>query len=252
MSDANYPACLAHVLKWEGGFVNHPKDPGGATNHGITRATLARHRGHSVSVEDVRRLSVREAGEIYRQTYWAPVRGPDLVPGIDLVAFDAGANSGPARGRKWLQKGLRVKADGVIGPKTMAVANVAGPAEIRRACAARMGFLQGLRNWRTFGRGWSRRVADTEATAVAMNTRSRQAVQDGARIATTAKRAEATAATAAGTGGASAPGLSDLPQWAGEAVLGVAIALAVLLAWRAVHHARRAAAYRAKIEEMSQ
>ena len=169
MTATNYRPCLDHVLRWEGGFVDHPKDPGGATNLGITRATLQRHRGRHVTVKDVRALQLSEAAEIYRAGYWMPVRGDDLPKGLDLVAFDAGVNSGPARGAKWLQAGLRVSADGRVGPQTLKAARNAPDtvAVIQRACAARMGFLQRLGTWSTFGRGWSRRVADTEAAAVA-------------------------------------------------------------------------------------
>ncbi len=155
MSRKNYDACLAHVLKWEGGYVDHPKDPGGATNHGITRATLADFRGKPVSKADVKALTKNEAGRIYRFRYWNKLHGDDLPQGLDLVALDGGVNSGPSRGAKWLQKGLGVAADGDIGRETIGAALNAREtvAVIQKACAARMGFLRKLRTWSTFGRG---------------------------------------------------------------------------------------------------
>ncbi len=169
MTQSNFNACLAHVLQWEGGYVDHPRDPGGATNMGITHKTLENHRRRPVTKAEVRNLTKEEAGQIYRKSYWNAVRGDDLPPGLDLVAFDAGVNSGPRRGIRWLQKGLGVAVDGVIGPKTLRAAkNADAVAAIKRACAARMGFLKRLGTWGTFGRGWTRRVDAIEAAAVAM------------------------------------------------------------------------------------
>jgi orotidine-5'-phosphate decarboxylase len=95
--------------------------------------------------------------------------GEDLPAGLDLVAFDAAVNSGPARGAKWLQMALGVAADGKVGPMTVAAAQrVDVPLAIRRALQTRLSFLMGLKHWGTFGKGWSRRVASVEAVALAM------------------------------------------------------------------------------------
>ncbi|SFQ52600.1 glycoside hydrolase family 108 protein [Donghicola eburneus] len=252
MTAGNYRACLDHVLRWEGGYVDHPRDPGGATNHGITRATLAAHRGRAVSKQDVRNLTIAEAGEIYRPKYWNKVKGDQLPDGMDLVAFDGGVNSGPSRGVRWLQKGLGVAADGAIGPVTLEAAQTArtGVSIIQRACAARMGFLQKLGTWSTFGRGWARRVADTEATAVAMYSRSADVVAGEAERADKAKATQATGATGTAAGGAGT-GLLDLPEWAFGGVIAVAVVIALFMALSAAQHARRAAAYRAKQRELA-
>ena len=248
MTATNYRPCLDHVLRWEGGFVDHPKDPGGATNLGITRATLQRHRGRHVTAKDVRALQLSEAAEIYRAGYWMPVRGDDLPKGLDLVAFDAGVNSGPARGARWLQAGLRVPADGRVGPQTLKAARNAPDtvAVIQRACAARMGFLQRLGTWSTFGRGWSRRVADTEAAAVAMCA-TRAVVEAQIAPARAAQKRDAGGAAASGTGGGAAISLEALPDWANWGVAALVIALAVLLLLKSIHHKRRAEAYAAII-----
>lgn len=251
MTAGNYPACLAHVLKWEGGYVDHPRDPGGATNHGITRATLAAHRGRAVSKQDVRDLTIAEAGEIYRPKYWDKVKGDHLPDGMDLVTFDGGVNSGPSRGIRWLQKGLGVAVDGVIGPVTLQTVQTAqkGVLVIQRACAARMGFLQKLGTWSSFGRGWARRVADTEAAAVAMYSRSADVVAGEAERAGKAKAAQATGATGTAAGGVGS-GLTDLPEWALGGIIAVALVIALFMALNAAQHARRAAAYRAKQKDL--
>lgn len=252
MSKSNFDACLAHILKWEGGYVDHPKDPGGATNHGITHKTLARFRGKPVSKADVKALTKKEAARIYRASYWNKVSGDELPHGIDLVAFDPAVNSGPSRGAKWLQSALGVTVDGKIGVKTLSAAiNAPDAVEVvQRACAARMGFLRKLRTWSTFGRGWARRVADTEAEAVAMASQSPKRVMEEANKAqvSRARQARGAQTTVAGGGGSL---LVDIPEWALWSVIGVLTVCAVILALNAAQHARRAAAYREKLEEMT-
>ena len=165
----NFEACLAHVLQSEGGYVDHPSDPGGATNMGITIATLRTWRGRSVTKADVKALTRAEAAAIYRKNYWDAVRGDDLPRGLDLVAFDAAVNSGVSRGAKWLQTALGVPADGKVGPKTIAAANAAHKdAVIDRACELRLGFLRQLGTWKTFGKGWTRRVESVREAASKM------------------------------------------------------------------------------------
>ncbi|AVO39677.1 hypothetical protein C6Y53_06425 [Pukyongiella litopenaei] len=234
------------MRKWEGGYVDHPRDPGGATNYGITIGTLRAWRKGPVSKADVRNLTLHEAGEIYRANYWRVLKGDELPAGLDLVAFDAGVNSGPRRGAQWLQRGLGVSADGVIGRQTKAAARAARPrvVVIQRACAARMGFLRGLGNWSTFGRGWSRRVADTEATAVAMCAPDRLSTEANSAGRASQQQGAAAAGSVAGGGGIS---LADLPGWAVDAAVIAGIAVAAVLVARAVHNARRKAAYASKI-----
>lgn len=159
MASTSFPGAVALVLAHEGGFVDHPHDPGGATRFGITQATLARARGGRASPADVRRLSVEEAKTIYRRFYWDPIRADDLPAGLDLAAFDFAVHSGPTRSARTLQAVLGVAADGVVGPQTLAAAARAPvPETIRRLTAARLALLENLPTWRIFGRGWRRRV----------------------------------------------------------------------------------------------
>ena len=120
-----FPSRFEHavglVLQHEGGFVQHPSDPGGATKFGITRETLARARGRPVSVDDVRRPDARRRpSPIYRRLYWDAVRADELPPGLDLAVFDLAVNSGPSRAVRMLQAVLGVEADGIVGPVTLA------------------------------------------------------------------------------------------------------------------------------------
>lgn len=256
MGRTNYQECYRHILKWEGGYVDHPRDPGGATNLGITRATLARHRGRPVSKQDVRDLTHKEAGAIYLKRYWNKLRADDLPDGLDLVAFDAGVNSGPARGAKWLQRALGVIPDGYIGPATLISARQAGDRPdrgveaIKAACAARMSFLRRLRTWSTFGKGWSRRVASTEAEAVAMASRSLVALETEEKAASASSKRATTKAAASPVAAGGGIAIPDLPDWSMWLCVGGAGIVVVILTYAAVRHSRRATAYRAKIEEM--
>ncbi|WP_457091838.1 glycoside hydrolase family 108 protein [Microvirga sp. P5_D2] len=164
---SSFETAVALVLQHEGGFVNHPRDPGGATNFGITRETLSRSRGCLASVEDVRRLTREEAASIYRSLYWKAVRADELPLGLDLAVFDLAVNSGPKRAVTMLQSVLGVGADGLIGPVTIKAASRADPAAtVRRLTRARLGFLFRLATWPVFGRGWRRRVLAVEQEAL--------------------------------------------------------------------------------------
>ena len=166
-SPTRFEQAVEHVLKHEGGFVQHPRDPGGATKFGITRETLARAKKRPASINDVRRLSRKEAIAIYRQLYWEAVRADELPPGLDLAAFDLAVNSGPTRAVKMLQTALGVEADGIIGPITLGAAREAdAPETIRRLTKARLGFLGRLATWPVFGLGWRRRVLAVEQEAL--------------------------------------------------------------------------------------
>src|SRR4051794_6510465 len=112
MARANFDACLAFVLEEEGGYSDMPGDPGGATNMGIARATLAAWRGAPVSKDDVLSLERDEAVAIYKTLYWNAVGGDDLPPGLDLALFDDAVNSGPRQASRDLQRALGVAVDG--------------------------------------------------------------------------------------------------------------------------------------------
>lgn len=135
------------VLEYEGGFVNHPRDPGGATNMGITRRTLAAWRGHPVSVQDVRDLTKSEAMAIYKAHYWDAVQGDRLPRGLDYAVYDYAVNSGPGRAARDLQRCLGVTVDGIIGAQPQIVYQ-ARNADNSKALAAKpngtIGWMHGL------------------------------------------------------------------------------------------------------------
>ncbi|GGG90906.1 MAG TPA: hypothetical protein DF715_12060 [Oceanicaulis sp.] len=161
MSNA-FAAALAHVLIHEGGYVDHPDDPGGATNFGITLATLQGWRGRSVTRADVRTLTRGEAAEIYKARYWDQCRCDELPGPVAFIVFDAAVNHGASRAVRLLQEALGVTADSRIGPATLAAARRADPRGLVSEIAARRMVLYGnLAHFRTFGLGWSRRLMGT-------------------------------------------------------------------------------------------
>lgn len=168
MAIGNFLPSLKVTLGYEGGWSDHPADPGGATMKGIT---IGRYRQYhpDATKTDLRNISDTEVEMIYRADYWKPVRGDELPYGVDLATFDFGVNSGPARAARYLQAVVGVTQDGKVGPKTIAaVVESDGKKVIQSLCAKRLSFVQGLKTFATFGRGWSRRIADVEAKAVAM------------------------------------------------------------------------------------
>lgn len=165
----SFERCLPLVLEHEGGFVNHPDDPGGITNLGCTKATWERWIGRRCTVGEMQALTPADVAPLYREKYWNKVRADDLPAGIDYCVFDTAINSGPGRAAKFLQEVVGATPDGVIGPRTIAVAHAADPRQVIDAyCAARLAWLQELSTWPTFGHGWGRRVTDVRRAALQM------------------------------------------------------------------------------------
>src|SRR5690606_8907906 len=115
----NFQQALEKVLKHEGGFVNHPADPGGATNKGITIKVYQQFK-KGATVADLKKITDAEVSAIYRKNYWDAVKADQLPSGLDYAVFDFAVNSGPSRAAKCLQETLGVTVDGKIGPRTLA------------------------------------------------------------------------------------------------------------------------------------
>jgi len=149
---SNFPRAVAIVVGHEGGYVNHPADPGGETKYGITK--------RSYPATDIAALTLAGAQEIYRRDYWAPLRCDEMPWAIALSVFDAGVNSGTGTAARWLQTAVKARADGAIGPMTLAAVAKADPHEIAaELIARRLHLMAGLPGWGAFGLGWSRRLA---------------------------------------------------------------------------------------------
>lgn len=162
-----FDRCLTCILQFEGGFVDDPHDPGGATKFGITRGTLGHWLGRPVSVDEVHALGVETAAEIYRAQYFHVCGCDQLPPGLDLLVFDCAVNQGTAIAGRFLQQACGVSVDGIVGPRTIAAAK-AKPAKdlINSVAAYREQRYRGNANFERYGRGWLRRLASVTASAI--------------------------------------------------------------------------------------
>jgi len=166
---SNFEACLKEVLKHEGGYVDHPADPGGATNRGVTKKAWEEYVGHEVSKDDIKALTVEDVTPFYRKRYWDACKCDNLHGGVDYVVFDVAVNSGTGRAAKFLQEAVGVTADGSIGPRTLAAANDFGPnLIINKMCDRRESFYKSLPTFATFGKGWLRRCEEVRTKALEM------------------------------------------------------------------------------------
>lgn len=239
---AKFQRCVEIVLKHEGGFVDHPVDPGGATNFGIS-LRYARSLGSQLDLDgdgdvdkdDIVRVTVEKAAIVYQNWFWKDVRGEELPSGLDLVVFDFAVNSGAGRAIRYLQKVLGVQQDGVFGPATMLAVKQANAMDvINRLSDERLKFLQGLRTWPTFGRGWTNRVNDVHVQATEMVGMATMTV--GEALNTGTVRGAGGMAVAGGLAAAAATAtpvvtaLGSLNPWVAGGI--IVAALVAVLVWR--------------------
>jgi len=153
----NFDESFTRLLGHEGGYSNHPSDPGGETMWGVTK-TVAQANGY---VGPMRDLPVTIAKAIYHRQYWAPVRCDELPGALRYAVFDAAVNSGTVQAAKWLQRAIGATDDGRVGPQTIAMARAAQPDFAKsRMLAQRLRFMTDLKTWPAFSRGWTRRIVD--------------------------------------------------------------------------------------------
>jgi len=165
----NFNHCMEMLLRHEGGYSAHPKDPGGRTNLGVTQRVYEAWVGREVDEAAMRALTPDDVAPIYRANYWDAVWGDHLPSGVDFSVFDWGVNSGPARAIKALQRIVGSVSDGVMGPKTMqAVMDMDAEKIIDLMHGERQRFYERLDTFDTFGRGWTRRNNETRQAALLM------------------------------------------------------------------------------------
>ncbi|MDQ5910489.1 MAG: hypothetical protein QG599_2585 [Pseudomonadota bacterium] len=146
----DFHRCIDFILAEEGGYVNHPTDPGGETNFGISK--------RAYPGLDIKALTRISAIDLYRRDYWTPIQGDDLPPGLDLVLLDTAVNMGVRTAIKLLQRALNLSEDGVMGKLTLTAAQNALPRVLTDFCAERALRYEFNANEATFGRGWYRRL----------------------------------------------------------------------------------------------
>ncbi len=153
----NFDQAFHKLLGHEGGYVDHPKDPGGATNWGVTER-VARATGYAGHMRD---FPVELAKAIYRTQYWDAVKAEQLPEAVRYAVFDGAVNSGVRQSARWLQRAVGATEDGAIGPKTIGLASATDPHHLKGVLLGiRLQFMTDLPTWATFGKGWARRIAD--------------------------------------------------------------------------------------------
>lgn len=168
-----FDKCLPMLLKHEGGYVNHPRDPGGMTNLGVTRRVWEDYSGKPADEATMRALTPSKVAPLYKARYWTPVGCDDLPPALAHCVFDFSVNAGPGKAAKYLQKLVGAATDGKVGRATLeavqAFVRAHGVAEaVRGYQQLRRTFYHGLSTFDTFGRGWIRRVDRVETEALKM------------------------------------------------------------------------------------
>ena len=165
----NWDKSFDMVIIHEGGYVDNPKDPGGATNWGCTKAVWEKYVGHEVTKDDIKALTKEDVKPLYKRNYWDALHGDAIPSGLDYCLFDAAINSGVGRSSKWIQEIVGVTADGAIGNNTVAAITQINPVTaINEFCDKRQAFLESLKTFATFGKGWTQRVKDVRAKALEM------------------------------------------------------------------------------------
>ena len=165
----NFDYCLKIMLKSEGGYSNHSRDPGGMTNLGVTKAVYDEFYKTDADEETMRGLKYDDVKPIYYENYWMRCKCEDLHTGVDLQVFDIAVNSGSGRAGKILQRVVGATVDGGIGPKTLAAVEKMEPQDIITAMGLeREAFYRELDTFDTFGKGWLSRNKHTTDTAMEM------------------------------------------------------------------------------------
>lgn len=167
----NFETCLKEVLKHEGGYVDHPSDPGGATNLGVTKRVWEEWVKCTVTKGEIKSLTPEMVKPLYRKRFWDACKCDDLPSGLDYAVFDIAVNSGSGRAAKFLQSAVGATPDGVIGNGTITCVKrtTLSPLElINIICDRRELFYKSLPTFSTFGKGWLRRNEDVRKRAIDM------------------------------------------------------------------------------------
>lgn len=152
------------ILDHEGGYINHPRDPGGETNFGISKRAYP-----NLNIRDLTR---DEAKTIYRRDYWNKVRGDSLPFPVATVLFDMAVNMGVKRAIEMLQRSANVKSDGVFGPKTeSALSGLSSAYLVESLTTQRLQYYSSLPTFSRFGNGWIRRSIETLVFSLSMGGR---------------------------------------------------------------------------------
>lgn len=254
MPSPKFRACHAITQKHEGGYSTNRADPGnwtgGKVGKGELKGTKAGIAAASYPNLDIKNLTAAQIEQIYEREYWNVVRGDELPVGVDLSTYDYGVNSGNSRAIKTLQKVAGAAQDGKVGRATLAAVRAKKAIVVIQGINdSRLGFLQGLAIWKTFGKGWGARVGDVRARALLMAGAAiadlhAVAVNDNKLAKADDKKGAGAIAAGAGTGSGAAAGSvpsDQLLNFNWTTVIALAAAAGVLIVCGVVLKRRAAA-----------
>jgi lysozyme family protein len=168
-SKADFDRAFDLVIGHEGGYTSNPNDPGnwtgGAVGKGECKGTKYGVSAASYPTLDIKNLTLAEARDIYHRDYWTAAHCPELKPRVAFVMFDCAINNGVGRAIRFLQAAVGAAVDGAYRPITAAAvarADASDADDLTLAAevhAQRINFMAGLDTWKSFGMGWSRRLA---------------------------------------------------------------------------------------------
>lgn len=170
MADAK--KLIPFILKWEGGFANHPNDRGGATNKGVTIATFRHYYGKDATVEQLKAMTDGQWETIFRKGYWNPFKGDDIAcQSIANICVDWAWGSGAVTAIKQVQRLFGVAVDGVVGNITLGAVNNADPEKLfEKIKSARLAFVEAIvkrdASQQVFLKGWRNRINSIQYTGV--------------------------------------------------------------------------------------
>ena len=166
-----YDIAFEHIIKMEGGYVNDPDDPGGATKFGISDLADGirddRYKG-----QVIKEITLADAKKIYKAAYWDKAKcWAAADPALAICLFDCAVNMGVVGAVRLLQAAMRmVLVDGVFGPKTLQAAKEHALILPHQILLERVMFYSSLKTYKKFGRGWIARAINTYRLSIKVRT----------------------------------------------------------------------------------
>ncbi|WP_166168462.1 glycoside hydrolase family 108 protein [Acinetobacter sp. SA01] len=160
-----FDEAFRRLIGHEGGYSKDSRDPGnwtlGKVGVGTLKGTKYGLAANTYPNLDIKNLTLEQAKEIYKKDWWDKLGGHGLHSAITFQLWDFAINAGRSRAIKELQQAVGVTADGVIGPKTIEAVNAQDLNDVLLSLTAeRLKFYTSLDSFKTYGKGWTNRVAE--------------------------------------------------------------------------------------------
>ena len=160
-----FDEAFKRLIGHEGGYSTDRRDPGnwtgGRVGVGTLKGTKFGLAANTYPNLDIKNLTLAQAKEIYKKDWWDKLGAEGMHSAIVFQLWDFAINAGKSRAIKELQQAVGVPADGIIGPQTLAAVNSHDLNDVILSLTAeRLKFYTSLSTFKTYGKGWTNRVAD--------------------------------------------------------------------------------------------